>query len=232
MIDFHSHVLPGMDDGSRDARESERMLSMLKEQGVKTVVATPHYSASHESPEDFLVRRKKALEKLEDFLSDEKIRVLSGAEVSYYPGISKLEDLEKLTVEGTSLLLLEMPFTRWTEYTVNELVEIAGFSDVQLVLAHIERYLPLQSKAVWQRLYDSGILMQVNAGFFIRPFTRNRGIRYLKEGKIHFLGSDCHNTTSRPPNLHKAYRFIAKKLGEEFLMQMNRYGKSLLFENN
>ena len=118
MIDFHSHILPGIDDGSKDVAESLAMLSALKEQGVDTVVATPHFYANHHSVEEFLRRRQKAMDRLSAELSEGAPTIVLGAEVRYYEGISHLQNLESLCIGDSKLLLLEMPFYKWTEYTV------------------------------------------------------------------------------------------------------------------
>ncbi len=230
MIDWHSHILPAVDDGSRSTAESVGMLKMLAEQGVDTVVATPHFYANDESIEDFLQRRSAAYETLKKEAANAP-EILLGAEVRYYQGIGRMENINKLSIAESRLLLLEMPFSVWTEYTVRELVELSSRSDIKLCLAHIDRYLRLQKRSVWERLYESGILMQVNASFFIDLFTRRRAIEMLCEGAIHFIGSDCHNLKSRPPCIGEAFGQIRRKTGEELLSQVNELGKALL-ENN
>lgn len=227
MIDWHTHMLPKMDDGSRDAAESISLLKMLSQQGVDTVVATPHFLANDESVDVFLKRRKNAFDQLQTQLPEDAPKIVLGAEVKYYQGIGRMSELEKLCIEGSKLLLLEMSMSRWTEYTVRELVELSGSRDVTLLLAHVERYWKLQSNDTWERLYDSGILMQVNASFFTGIGTRRRALQMLKDGAVQFIGSDCHNVTSRPPNIGKAFEIIEKKLGDDFLNQMNEYGYSV-----
>lgn len=101
-------------------------------------------------------------------------------------------------------------------------------SGVKIALAHIERYWRLQSRNVWARLYDSGILMQVNASYFTSLGSRRRALALLEDGKIHFVGSDCHNITARPPQLGRVFEVIRKKFGEQFIGQMNEYGYSML----
>ncbi len=155
-------------------------------------------------------------------------RVLLGAEVKYYPGISARNDLRDLCVEGTRLLLLEMPFSEWTEYTLRELNVLACSKGVTIVLAHIERYLPFQKSDVWIKLRNNGILMQVNASYFSSFVTRRRALRLLHDGFVHMIGSDCHNVTSRPPLIARAYDVIHKRFGEDFISQMHEYGQSLL----
>lgn len=227
MIDWHSHILPGVDDGSRDLAESLAMLKLLREQGVHTVAATPHFYANDESVDSFLNRRASALNMLEKHLPDDAVKIVPGAEVKYYPGISRMHGLKKLCIEGSGLLLLEMSMTKWTEYTIRELVELSSTSGMTVVLAHIERYLKLQSRATWDRLYDCGLLMQVNAGFFTGLATRRKALTMLKDGAIQLIGSDCHNTTSRAPCIGQAVEIIRKKLGNDFVDQMNEYGHSM-----
>lgn len=228
MIDWHTHILPGMDDGSHEVAESISMINMQVSQGVDMVVATPHFYANDETVDSFLDRRKKALELLMAELPEGSPEIRLGAEVRYYQGISRMTDLKALRIEGSKLLLLEMPMTVWTEYMVRELIELSGKSSIRIVLAHIERYLNLQKQAVRERIYDSGILMQANASFFTTLASRRKAISLLKEGKIHFVGSDCHNVTSRSPKIGQAFEIIQKKLGDDYISQMNAYGYSML----
>ena len=232
MIDWHTHILPGMDDGSHDVAESISMINMQVSQGVHTVIATPHFYANDETVDSFLGRRKKALELLRAELPEGPAEIRLGAEDRYYQGISRMADLKALRIEGSKLLLLEMPMTGWTEYMVRELIELSGKSSIRIVLAHIERYLSLQKQAVWERIYDSGILMQVNASFFTTLASKRKAISLLRKGKIHFVGSDCHNMTSRSPQIGKAFEIIQKKLGDNYLSQMNEYGYSMLATKN
>ena len=111
---------------------------------------------------------------------------------------------------------------------IRELTELAGKGGIQIVLAHVERYLKLQKKSTWERLLESGILMQSNASFFLGFGSKKKAISLLKKGKINFIGSDSHNTTSRPPMLKKAFDVIQKKLGREYVEQMNEFGYFLL----
>ncbi len=231
MIDWHCHILPGMDDGSRDTDESFALLKMLSEQEIDTAIATPHFYANNESVHDFIERRQKAYKNLMCFVADEMPRILLGAEVRYYSGIGKLPELDRLCIEGSKLLLVEMPMEKWTEYTVRELIEISNARGVKLILAHIERYLPLQSREVWRGLYEAGIMMQVNASFFAEFATRRKALAALGKGEIHMIGSDCHSIKYRPPHLDRAYEIIRKKSGDEFVNHFVEYGYSLLASN-
>ena len=228
MIDFHSHILPGIDDGSKSTKMSLEMLAALRAQGADTVAATPHFYATQRSVGRFLERRAQAAEKLLARLPAEAPRILLGAEVLYFPGVGRMEELEELCLEGTRLLLLEMPFTTWSEYMVREVNELARSGRVTLMLAHMERYYFQQEPSVWDELLDNGVLLQSNAEFFLRFRTRRKALQLLRDGYIHVLGTDCHNMGSRAPRLGEARRRIEKHLGAEALRDVDETGEELL----
>ncbi len=232
MIDFHSHILPGIDDGSADTKESLELLGMLAAQGVDTVVATPHFYPNRMSVSDFLEKREKAFCRLKECDLVGAPRIIIGAEVRYYDGIRRMDELELLCAEGSRTLLLEMPFERWSEMTLKEVATLSRSGRVTVVLAHIERYLSYQDSAAWDRLLESGVLMQANAGFFTRHFTKRKALNMLARRYIHVIGSDCHNTTSRPPMIGKAAEVIEKRFGRECLDQIGEFTKELLCVSN
>ena len=215
MVDFHSHILPSIDDGSDSVEESLKMLDMLREQGVSAVVATPHFDANSASIERFLDNRKQSYASLSGAVDEGCPKVYLGAEVLYYSGIARWENLESLCIEGTRVLLLEMPLSRWTTSVVREVLAISNTKGITVVLAHIERYLKLQKPGVIEELLNNGIYMQVNASFFVERRTRRKALKMLRNRQIHVLGSDCHGSVVRPPKIGEAGEAIHKKLGEE-----------------
>ena len=219
IIDFHTHILPGMDDGSSSAEESLAMLREEARQGVDLVMLTPHFYAEQNNVATFLQRRTKAWERLRPQLTETLPQLRLGAEVQYFEGICGAEDLSKLRLERTNLLLLEMPFCKWSERMIHDVLELHAQQEQQVILAHIERYLPFQAKTVWQRLLDNGVLMQANASFFQNWKTKHKAMTMLRQGKIQMLGSDCHNMRTRVPNLEKTYQIIganAEYLQEQY----------------
>jgi protein-tyrosine phosphatase len=155
-----------------------------------------------------------------------KIRL--GAEVSYDSGISRLEGLNKLCIEGTQLLLLEMPFEKWTDHTLSEVRQLAMLGRLTVILAHIERYLDMQGEKIFEELQKYGVIMQVNSSFFNRVQTKRKALKLLANGRIHLIGSDTHNVALRPPTLDTAYNIIEKKFGKELIHEINGYGHFLL----
>lgn len=227
MIDFHSHILPRMDDGSRSKEESIAMLKLLATQGVEKVVATPHFYANDESVAAFLERRQASYDSIKALLSPELPEIVLGAEVRYYEGISQLTELKDLCIQGSRLLLLEMPVAKWTPYTVRELMDLSSSGNMTVVLAHVERYMEFQQKDVWERLLEHGILMQVNASCFASFLSRRKVLGLLKRQRVHFIGSDCHNMSGRPPNMGKVLGMIQQKLGTAFANAFVHYGNEM-----
>lgn len=229
MIDFHCHILPFVDDGSDSVKESLELIKMQKSQGITTIVATPHFYANEQSVDNFVIRRDASIKMLQERLPKNAPKILLGAEVNYYEGISKLDELEKLCIEGTNLLLLEMPFKEWTDYSINEVLRLQSSKRVRIVLAHIEKYIKHQkNREVIEEFLTNDILTQSNANFFNRFLTKYKAIKMLKDGTIKVIGTDCHNLDRRPPTMDKATNFISKKLGNGFLRDLSNFQESLL----
>ena len=219
MIDFHSHVLPEMDDGSGSVEESLAMLRVSAAQGIGCIAATSHFYPMENSPEQYLRRRDEAAERLKRVWRPGLPKLLMGAEVYYFEGMAAARELDALRLEGTELLLVEMPFQPWTERMVREVIALHERQGITVLMAHIERYFHYQSKGVWDDLLREGILMQCNAEFFLSWKTRRKARRMLAEGRIHLLGSDCHNMTARPPRLGEA--LSAMKKAERLVLEDN-----------
>lgn len=233
MLDFHSHLIPGVDDGSKDIAMSVGMLNMWKEQGVDLICATPHFYADSTSPVRFLTRRNTAYNSLIDALKATTEGIGSyppialGAEVYYYRGLSSCDVLNRLCLQGTKLLLLEMPFERWTDYMIREVSEIKSMGLIP-VAAHIERYFKAQSSSKIEELLDTGILIQCNASFFLSPKTRKKACRMLSDGTVDFIGSDAHNLTSRVPDMGEFKATVLKKLGPDALKHVQKNEKMVI----
>ena len=232
MIDFHTHVLPGIDDGSKNIEETEAMLRKLKEEGVDWFVATPHFYARHTSVMHFLEKRTDAAGKVKKLLeSDNNLpRMLLGAEVYYFDGIGDAAQISELTVEGTNILLLEMPFAQWTREVLADVRKLIEKQKLQVVLVHIERFYRFQKdKSVWKEILNLPVVLQVNAPALAGSFMeKHTAVSMLKLGLPVILGSDCHNMTSRPPVLNPGREVIRKKAGEAFLEECDLKAHALL----
>ena len=228
MIDIHTHILPGMDDGSGSLEESLAMAKESARQGVRLLAATPHFYATQEDPNSFLRRREKSLALLESTWQEGFPTLLVGAEVRYFDGISRVEKIAHLTLDHTRILLLEMPFTSWSGRMVDEVLELQRSRGLQVLLAHVERYLKDQDGQVWETFRQNGVWMQCNANFFLRWQTKRKAQAVCKKGEIQMLGSDTHNMTTRPPNLAMARDALVKSLGQAVWRDFERRSYALL----
>ena len=227
IIDLHSHVLPGIDDGSQSVEMSLAMLRREAEQGVTVVCATSHYYAKHSSIPAFCERRAEALERLSAVLTEDLPWVLPAAEVAYFPRMEE-QDLTPLCIQGTRTLMLEMPFADWTDLQLETVEALVLDCRYDVVLVHPERFCFSKSnRHKLEKLAELPIGLQVNAGSLLRWGTRRLALDLLQMAQYPLLGSDCHNLTSRPPNLKEGRKVVMQKLGEAFLKKIDRYGERI-----
>lgn len=231
IFDFHSHILPGIDDGSASVEESIALLRMEAAQGIRQVVATPHFYPRYDDPETFFVRREEAeiLLRRELEVHPGLPELTVGAEVHFFSGMSHSDILSGLTIGGKGCILIEMPGIPWTESMYRELAMIPERQGLTPVIAHIDRYIaPLRTHKIPERLAELPVLVQANASFFLRSSTRNLALKLLRQGKIQVLGSDCHNLTTRLPNLGDAVDVICDRIGPEILEEIRYYQDQIL----
>lgn len=230
IIDVHSHVLAGVDDGSQSLEESIALLKMEAEQGVSHVIATPHFYAHHDRPQTYLTKRQQAQQQLlEEMQKHPGLPQLHlGAEVLFFRGISQSDVLDALTIDGGKFILIEMDSLPWLEIVYEELEDISKNRGLTPIIAHVERYLPrFHANKHLQRLLELPVLIQSNAGFFLDRSTRHTALRMLQKGQIHLLGSDCHSVRHRPPRLGSAVELIRKELGQDVLDAIDTNAKML-----
>ena len=231
IVDFHSHILPGIDDGSASVEESIALLRLEAEQGIGHVVATPHFYPRYEAPEDFLRKRDQAEAALRDAVKTVSglPRISVGAEVYFFRGISESEFLPQLTIREKQCILIEMPPAPWPESAYQELEAIWRRRGITPVIAHIDRYIaPFHTHKIPQRLQALPVLVQANASFFLESRTRRMALKMLRSDQIQLLGSDCHNLDSRPPRLGEALERIEANLGSEVLERIRLYQEDVL----
>ncbi len=230
VIDFHSHILPGMDDGSKSVAMSLDMLARCRQQGIDLLLATPHFYGFREHVQAFLTRRERAWEQLAAAKGHEGPAILLGAEVTLYSGLTALEGLDRLCLANTRTLLLEMPFAAWGGLELDAVSTLSLDRGYRVVLAHFERFLPLQKDTgVLHSLLELPVELQINAGRLTGSFgERRRALAFFRSGRARLLGSDCHNLDSRPPNLGPARAYLRKKLGPQPLREIDSCGLRLL----
>ena len=233
LIDFHSHIVPATDDGATDVDTSLEMLSMLSSQGIDKVVATSHYFNEKESISSFILRRDGAIGNLKQAMNLKGFngpKVIPAAEVRIYPDMNKDENLKDLCIATSRKILVEMPYSPWSDWMYNELYALKAKGYVPII-AHVERYVDIVgTKEIEEKLLSLDVLVQVNADFLHSKKEKKLVKRIIKSDRLTVLGSDCHNTTSRCPRFSESFSYIIKKYGKEYLWRIMSNAQTIINE--
>lgn len=219
MIDMHCHLMPGVDDGARDAKELRKMLKMEYASGVRTIILTPHYrQGMYEPSKESVIRNYKRVKKMVSLMKLE-MKVYLGCE--YYARdnmISHLKREKYLRINGGKFVLIEFSglhsFHKMRNW-VNELV----CEDLIPVIAHAERYPQLMKD--WNYLDDLrtlGAWIQVDSASLLGKqgwLLKRKTGQMLKKGYIDVIASDAHDTKDACPNLDLCAKYVIKKVGKE-----------------
>lgn len=222
IIDIHTHILPGVDDGAANAEESLAMLRLQKKAGVERMYLTPHFYPRRQEFEEFLENRAAGWEQLRAVTAGADVPEMRlGAEVHYSPDILEL-DLHRLTLGDSDFLLLEMPHQLYPaigEQVVSRLLE----QGITPILAHVERF-PYFRKdpGLLKRLIDLGALGQVSADVLNLKMDKGFARACLSCGLAQLVGSDAHNTDSRRPCMEEV-----SKLPEGMLREIELFCECL-----
>ena len=215
--DIHTHILHNIDDGPENLEQSVELLKAAVQNGCEKIIATPHFYAERHS----LVERLKIADSryadLQNYILQNKIPVslLQGFEVRYFGGISKIDALDKLCINGSKVLLLELEPLPFTEQVIDEILDLNYFG-YTIVLAHVERYAKISGFKAIKRLIANGVVLaQCNASSFLSGIFQRSAMRLVKEGLVSVIASDMHSLELRPPVLNEAYEVIESKFGVE-----------------
>ena len=209
MIDLHTHLLPGVDDGAENEAQALALLEAEVEQGVDRLFLTPHFDPRRVSLETFLARREEAFGRLTEAAESASVPTMKlGAEVRFCSEVLE-EDLYRLTLGDSNYLLLELPSVTCLtvlEQGVEQMLE----RGIRPILAHVERYgLFRHQPGALADLIERGALAQVSAG----PLWRHKRFSFshacLARDLAQFVGSDAHHVVSRPPDLDKARAVVS-----------------------
>lgn len=231
VVDFHSHILPGIDDGSSSVEESVVMLQKEASHGIEHVIATPHFYAHRDNLSMFLENRERSEQLLREAMAKYSgLPQLSvGAEVYFFTGISESREIPSLAISSTSCIMVEMPRPPWTDAMYRELEQLHTKRGLIPIVAHVDRYITrFRTFGISKKLAELPVFVQANAEFFLNRQTKSIALKMLRNGKIHLLGSDCHNLNSRIPNLGEAVKLISKRLGMPTIERINQYEQSIL----
>lgn len=209
--DFHTHILPRMDDGAANSGTAVKLLCRLRDQGVGVVCATPHYYAHREPPEAFLQRRAAAWMRLQEAWGARADRpdVVLGAEVALERGVHR-RDLRGLTLGESRTLLIELPFAPYGEWMLEEVYHLT-LQGIRPLFAHLDRYIGRFSDAQLREIRTfEGACVQINHEALYHWRTRRAVKAWMGEGVPVVWGSDCHNLTRRAPTHPRADKLLRR----------------------
>ncbi|MBU3180901.1 tyrosine-protein phosphatase [Clostridium psychrophilum] len=220
MIDFHSHIINGVDDGAKNLNTSLKMLKFSENEGVEYICATPHFIT-----EEYEINRSDYVKKFDELVTASKqenmnIKILSGLEIYMHPNLPKLYKEKKIWgINDSEYLLIELPMGQFPIYTENVFYELMLLG-AKPILAHPERNLKIiKNHDLIINLINQGVMMQINCASLLGDYgkeIKKTAHVFLKSNMIHMLGSDGHNTTSRKTKLKEAYAIVKNENKEVY----------------
>lgn len=218
IIDMHCHILPGVDDGADNYIESLKLLRKEYEQGVRSLILTPHYRKEYFETDRAIIREH--FEELNARLPSVGIamRLYLGCEFHRENDMLKMLSSDRAyTMAETRYVLTEFAGTD-QEDIISKYVNALIAGGYRPIIAHIERYSGMRDLNKVEHLIRAGAYIQVNASSILgKEGFKQKGFckKLLKEGFVHFIGSDAHDLRRRPPCLGECADYLEKKTGKE-----------------
>ena len=220
MIDIHSHVIHGIDDGPRTIKESLQLLECAVQNGIDTMIATPHYNPYYTNEKETVLTQLECLKQAVR-AHDLPINLLSGQEIWIHDTLLEHYKLGKLlTLTDSRYMLIEFPPGEIPYYAESLFYELEALG-IKPIIAHPERNVAfLESPDKLYRLLQKGALTQLTSSSLLGLFgkrTQAFSHELIQADWIHFVATDAHNIEKRPFHLNEAYEVIALEYGLEQL---------------
>lgn len=227
MIDFHTHVLSGLDDGAETFKQSVQMVKDLKNQGINTIVLTPHYYFSDLSEESFFEYREKILRELKNEVKDLNVNFVPACEV-YLTKTDSTSNLNSFAIKGTRYIMLELPHrTEFNGHIFDMISDVIDYKGLFPIIAHAERYPAVLSRPeIVNQLINMGCLIQLNTSSLFNNKLRRLAYKMLEYNQVHCLGSDCH--AQRPSRYQEAKQQIEKMFGRDYFNKLQSNMRTIL----
>lgn len=227
-IDMHCHIIPEVDDGAKDVTEMNEMLKIAYKEGIRCIIATPHYHPRRGREHPEVLRRQAVLLRDAAHKIDKHFRIYLGTEIYFGQDIpQKIKEKKILTMNNRAYILVEFSPGETFVYMQQSLQQLQ-LNGYQVILAHVERYLCVtEEPELALQLRDMGVYLQVNAGSIcgdsgrkIKTFVQ----KLMEEDAVFCVGTDAHSARRRAPRMKKAADYVRKKYGEE-------YARRIFFSN-
>lgn len=235
MIDFHSHIIPNVDDGSRSVEETFELLKEAKDAGFSGVISTSHYM--EEYYETDVAERNVWIKAISESLGkkDIDLNLYLGNEVYITKNIINLLETRKATsINNSNYVLFEFPMNSKPMDMYDIIYDMLEYKLIP-ILAHPERYSFVQKDPnLVYDLIQKGVLMQSNYGSILGMYGEKAEIivrKLLENNMVHFLGSDVHRSGSVYPKIYNCLREIETIIGEDKLEEISSVNPELVVEN-
>ena len=222
-VDIHNHILPQIDDGSHSIEQTIRMLNTAYNEGIRVIIATPHYKEGRYQKK--VAKLEATLNCVKDEIKDTlpELELYLGSEIYYrHECISLLEQKQIPTLAGSRYILVEYSPGVEFNYLKNSLQKCL-FAGYLPILAHIERYKCLEQDIdLVEELIDMGAYMQINASSLAGGFgckTKRLAKKLLKRNIVNLIATDAHNEANRPLTIKECVKYINKKYGQSYVIK-------------
>ena len=228
MIDIHSHLVPGVDDGSQSIEESLALLKQAEEDGITELITTPHFMKNGE----FRIKASELVKRFNELKQAYKgsIKLHLGNELYIHPDLPELlEQGEILTLAESDYILIEFPFNSYNEEYDEILYELS--LKYRIIIAHPERYHYVQEDPNFcLRWLKEGYLLQSNQNSLFKKETKRVLFSMIEHGFVSFIASDAHNEY-RPLILKEAYDILEEEFGMKIAKQLTKENQEKLLVN-
>ena len=227
MIDLHSHIIPGVDDGASDLNTSLQILGEMEQKGVKKVAATPHYPLY--GNENYQREYKIKLNKLQTRARENnlKIEIVSGSEIMMVPELSRLYYNDQLiSLHKTDYLLLELGLSTFPDYFADIIHDLKSMG-AEIIIAHPERYHYIQSDytMLYEWLQKHQIKIMLNSSSLTGAHGKRAAktaLKLIEMGLVHLMASDTHGIKKRPFSLDQGLKAAEKiRAGSSTILKEN-----------
>ncbi len=223
IIDIHSHILPGIDDGAKNMQETIEMIHMAVEEGIDAIIATPHYEVGAASEKN--ARYQEVFEEVQQYITGQQIplQLYQGNEIYYSGSIPEiLQQGRARTMNQSRYVLIE--FSYGAEYiSMQRALSMLLYAGYWPILAHVERYTTLRKMNRLEEIVRMGVYIQLNASAIIGRDgwqTRRYCHKLLKNQLVHAIGTDAHGSQRRRPKIRECIAYLDKKYGIEYRKQI------------
>ncbi|MCD8147175.1 MAG: hypothetical protein LUD84_07865 [Clostridiales bacterium] len=224
LIDFHAHILPGLDDGPQTMAEAEALLRQAYGEGIRVIFATSHYRPRlWQYPPERYWQQLEAVQALTRQLGLD-LRILPGSEVFYSGELIRALAEDLCRPLRNRFVLLEfapdVPFPKMLRA-----MDILTANRYRPLVAHVERYACIQARpGLVRQLKEAGGWVQVNTGSIAGPpappVERAAARRLLRGTLIDILGTDCHHTAQRPASYQACADYLLRRCSEEYAWRL------------